>query len=292
MKRSGLETTALRNTANRYLDIDKIYESPIEFALTTYSFKEGEPTELFLKDIPKDKFIDYLLASACFPIFKSQKIDDREFVDGGFYDNIPTNLLIKEGYKNIIVVDISGVGFKRKLLDKDIYIKMLRSEEDLGGSFEFNHERIQKNIKMGYLDTLRAFNKTQGHYYYFKSIEFNYFLDDFNLKTINGLECAARIYGMDKYKTYTYKEFATELLTRHKEAEEKYRILKDNMEIKNIIKNPRKITNLLNKGLGISLLMDILTSQPTARNFKLVKKTFSDYLESADAMFELTNFMD
>lgn len=290
--RSGLENTALRETAIKYLDIDKIYESPINFALTTYSFKDGEPTELFLKDIPKDEFIDYLLASACFPIFKAQKIGDKEYVDGGFYDNIPANLLIKNGYKNIIVVDITGVGIKRKSLNKDVYIKMLRSDEDLGGTFEFNQETIQRNIKKGYLDTLRAFNKTQGHYFYFKSREFDSFLDDFNLKTIYGLECAAKIYGMDRYKTYKYKEFVDELLNKHREAEEKYHVLKSNMDIKIIIKNPVKIKNLLNKGLGISLLMDIISVQPSARNLKIIKKTFSDYLEAADGMLELTNYMD
>lgn len=292
IEKKGLDNTALRETAIKYLDIDKIYSSKIDFALTTYSFKSGEAEELFLKDIPKDEFIDYLLASACFPIFKSQKIGDKEFVDGGFYDNIPANLLIKNGYKNLIVVDITGVGIKRKSLDKDVYIKMLRSDEDLGGTFEFNQEKIQNNIKKGYLDTLRAFNSVQGHYYYFKASEFNEFLEDFNLKTINGLECAAKIYGIDRYRVLKYKEFIDELIEKHKDAEERYNKVRHNLDIKSLIKHHREISSMIDKGLGICLLMDIISSQPSMRNSKFIKKSFSEYLEAADAMLELTNYME
>lgn len=288
IEKKGLDNTALRKTAEKYLDIEKIYSSNIEFALTTYSFKSGEAEELFLKDIPKEKFIDYLLASACFPIFKAQKIEDKEFVDGGFYDNIPANLLIKNGYKDLIVVDITGVGIKRKSLDKDVHIKMLRSDEDLGGTFEFNQETIQKNIKKGYLDTLRSFNSVQGHYYYFKASEFNEFLEDYNLKTINGLECAAKIYGIDRLRVLNYREFIDELLNKHKEIESNYAKVRKNMDIKNLIKYHREISKLIEKGFGICLLMDIITTQPSARNFKIVRKTFQEYLEAADAMLELT----
>ena len=144
-----------------YIDVDKIYNSPIDFGLVTSSIK-GESQELFKGDIPKGKMVDYLLATACFPIFKAQKIDNVEYYDGGLHDNIPINLLIKKGYKNIIVVDVTGIGIKRKTIDKNVYIKMIRADEDLGGTFEFNHEKIEKNMKLGYLDTLRAFNNVQG----------------------------------------------------------------------------------------------------------------------------------
>lgn len=76
-------------------------------------------------------------------------------------------MLIEKGYKNIIIADIAGVGFSKKTINKDVYIKVISSSDDLGGTFDFNHERIINNIKMGYLDTMRSFNKLQGHIYYF-----------------------------------------------------------------------------------------------------------------------------
>lgn len=47
---------------------------------------------------------------------------------------------------------------------------------------------------MGYLDTMRSFNKLQGHIYYFKPEEFAKMLEIFNLQTIYGLEYAAQMY--------------------------------------------------------------------------------------------------
>lgn len=286
----GLENSALRETANKYIDVEKVYKSPIDFGLVTFSFS-GESKQIFKKDIPKEQFIDYLLASACFPIFKAQKIGDTEYYDGGMEDNIPINLLISKGYKNIIVVDVTGIGVKRKNIDSNVYIKMLRADEDLGGTFEFNHEKIVKNMKLGYLDTLRAFNEVQGHYYYFKAKEFNKFLDNFNLKTIYGLECAARIYGIDRYRLYTYEEFINELIEKHKDAKKRFDKIRKNTDIKSIISHRKEIAAILDKGLGICLLMDIISNRPSARHYKIIKKTFSDYLESADAMLEFTNFI-
>lgn len=291
IEKKGLENNALRDTANEYIDVDKVYNSPIDLGLVTYSFG-GESKQLFKEDIPKEQLIDYLLASACFPIFKAQKIDNVEYFDGGLYDNIPVNLLIKKGYKNIIVVDVTGIGLKRKNIDKNVYIKMIRAEEDLGGTFEFNHEKIENNMKLGYLDTLRAFNKVQGHYYYFKTTEFNTFLENFNLKTIYGLENASRIYGIERHKIYTYEEFIKELLNKHNEAKLRYEKVRENIDIKKLINHYREIVSLIDKGLGICLLMEIISTQPFARNYKIIKKTFSEYLQSADAMFELTNYIE
>ena len=49
------------------------------------------------------------MASSCFPIFKPQAINGEEYYDGGFYDNVPINMLIEQGYENIIVADICSV---------------------------------------------------------------------------------------------------------------------------------------------------------------------------------------
>lgn len=96
---------------------------------------------------------------------------------------------------------------------------MISSSDDLGGTFDFNHERIINNIKMGYLDTMRSFNKLQGHIYYFKPEEFAKMLEIFNLQTIYGLEYAAQMYKMYKYREYIFEEFIAELQERHQDAE-------------------------------------------------------------------------
>ena len=124
IENKGLENTPLKNLLKDNLNLDKIYKSDIDYGLITYSLKNKLPIELFKKDIPKDKFIDYILASSCFPIFKSQKIGEQELVDGGFFDNAPINMLIDKGYKNIIVVDVQGIGFNKKTANRNVNIKL------------------------------------------------------------------------------------------------------------------------------------------------------------------------
>ena len=166
-KQKGIDNTPLREMIRQYIDMDKLYNSDIDFGLVTYSVKNKTPLQKFKNEIPKEQMEDYLLASSCFPIFKPQNLNGEEYFDGGLYDNTPSNMLIEKGYKNIIIADIAGIGFSKKSVNKDVYVKVISPSEDLGGTFEFNHERIVNNIKLGYLDTMRSFNKLQGHIYYF-----------------------------------------------------------------------------------------------------------------------------
>lgn len=123
-KKKGLDNLPLKKMIKKEIDVDMIYNSDIEFGLVSYSIKSKKALEIFKEDIPKKDFIDYLLASSCFPIYKAQKIKDEEYVDGFFYDNMPINMLIKKGYKNIIAIDIGSVNANKKLIDKKATLRL------------------------------------------------------------------------------------------------------------------------------------------------------------------------
>lgn len=284
-KQKGFDNTPLKETLEKNIDVDKIYESNIDFGLMTYSYKDRTPYAAFKSEIPKSEFVSYLLASSCFPIYKAQNIDGKRYIDGGLYDNAPINMLIEKGYKNIIVIDISGIGLRRKVIDKNVYVKFIRNSEYLGGTFDFNKKRILNNVELGYLDTLKTFNNLQGHIYYFYKKDFSKLLKTYNLDTIYGLEVAAKIYKIDKYKIYSYDEFLNELLKRHKEAEEKYLKLKNKFVFKKIITEIKDTFSLINKGFGICLFKDII--KESSNNNKLINNLFSDYINSAKAIIEL-----
>ena len=287
-KQKGIDNTPLREMIRKYVDMDKLYNSPIDFGLVTYSVKNKTPLQVFKNEIPKEKMENYLLASSCFPIFKPQIINGEEYYDGGLYDNIPSNMLIEKGYKNIIIADIAGVGFSKKTVNKDIYVKVISSSEDLGGTFEFNHERILNNIKLGYLDTMKSFNKLQGHIYYFKPEEFAKMLEAFNLQTIYGLEYAAQMYNMDRCKEYTFEEFIQELRNRHLEAEKTYVKIKDT----NLFQIGKKLNKLFDKGLGICIAKDLYLDRPASKISNYLFNFVKDYIVAAKALIELGNYMD
>lgn len=287
-KQKGIDNTPLRKMIEHYIDVDKVYNSEIDFGLVAYSVKNKTPLQKFKNEIPKEQMVDYLLASSCFPIFKPQKIGDEEYYDGGLYDNAPSNMLIEKGYKNLIIADIAGAGFSRKTLDRNVYVKVISPTEELGGIFEFNHERIMNNMKLGYLDTMRSFNKLQGHMYYFKPEEFAKMLENFNLQTIYGLEYAAQMYKMYKYREYTFEEFIKELNEKHTIAENIYNKMKE----ENLIQIGKRLNRLFDKGLGICLVKDIYLDRPASKLSHYVFNFVKDYIVSAKALIELRNYME
>lgn len=287
----GLENEPLKETINKYIDVEKIYSSDIDFGLITYSLKNKMPLQLFKNEIPKKEMVNFLLASSCFPIFKAQKIGEMEFVDGGVYDNIPINMLIKKGYKNIIVVNIKGLGLNRKTADKNVYLKIISPKENLGGTFEFNKLRMKNNIMLGYLDTMKSFNKMQGHIYYFYQEEFNKLLDIFNLQTIYGLENAAKIYGINIYKAYKMEEFINVLYKKHRKTKKKYEIMKEDW-IKRKIGNWKKdLDNLVEDEFSICFATDLYLDRPFSKKISYLKKFMKHYLVSVEALLELENYL-
>ena len=151
--------------------------------------------------------------------------------------------------------------------------------------FDFDSEQIKNNIKLGYLDTLKTFNKLQGYVYYFETTEFNKMIENFGLQTIYGLEHAAQIYNMDKLKTYTFEEFITELRKRHTEAQEKYNKLRKLIRDKSIFNIRGK--KYFDKGLGICFTTDLYLQNPTANKFIYMERFMKDYIKSAKELLEL-----
>lgn len=293
-KNKGLENTPMKNLMEKYIDIEKIYSSSIDYGIVTTSIDlKNKSLEIFKEEIEKEKLYEYILASACFPIFKPQKIGDAQYLDGGMYDNVPVNMLLNKGYENIIVIDISNNGISRKVQNKNAYIKIIKPNEDLGSIFDFDKNRIRKNIKMGYLDTMKSFNKLQGNYYYFDKKDFERFIDTFSLKTIYGLEIAAKLYGLELYKVYSYESFITELYDIHSTYLDEYRKMKNKIsDIFEYIKSKKNIQEIINKKMILCLFIDIVTLQPKYNKNILVKKFFGEYKEAGEAMVELVNYMN
>ena len=135
----------------------------------TFNLSDFKPNELLKKDIKPEKLKEYVLASAtCFPAFKIKNINDEQFIDGGYYDNLPINLAIDMDAKEIIAVDLNEIGLKQKVKDKSIKIKYISPKNDLGSFLIFDSNQAKKNIKYGYNDTLKVYNKLDGNKYTFK----------------------------------------------------------------------------------------------------------------------------
>lgn len=153
---------------------DIIRRNPIDLGIVTYNVTSREPLVLFKSDIPEGKLIDYVAASANHPSFQRLVIDGEEFIDGAVYDNIPIKPLYDRGFREIIAVNLHTFS-DPKSLEGPYHLTQIHSDIPLGSILFPDPITIEKNIQMGYLDTLKAFKKLHGNRYYFRS------LDDFSL---------------------------------------------------------------------------------------------------------------
>ena len=174
----GMNTAPLRSLLQQHIDEQRIRKTGLEFGIVTVSLTDLTPLRLFLHDIPQGKLIDYLLASASIPGFQRQRIDNKAFIDGGIYDNLPVSLLAQKGFKNIIAVRLVRKGLKKWENMKDLEVTLIKPSESLGSIFDFTRKRAHNNIELGYFDTLKIFKGYHGRRY---CIDVNrdeeYFLD-------------------------------------------------------------------------------------------------------------------
>ena len=205
-KNQGIDITPLKKLLEENIDEEAIRNSNKDFGIVTVHWdKKINPHPLYIEDIPKGKLADYLIASASMPIFNLEKIDDKLFLDGMFSDNMPIKLLVEKNYNDIVVIrlmtDFIGNMNIQKFIDKGINVKVIMPSEPLGGSLNKDKDSVEKNIRLGYLDTMKAYKRYEGVRYYFNldyKYDENYCFDKFkNLKN-ETIEDLCKVLGIKR----------------------------------------------------------------------------------------------
>ena len=209
------------------INVDKIYNSKINYGLVTLKVKGLKPMMLQKKDIPKEKFIDYIVASAtCYPFFPIKKIDEDKFLDGGLYDNMPLNLAVEMGATEIIAVDLNTYGIKKEIKDKSVKVTYVKAHNKIGSPYDFNKNNARKSMRIGYNDTMKVFGKLEGNMFTFKKNEllnnYNKYELIYNKKRITNklmnsiIEKLGLLFKLDETKIYAINDFNNEIIKKFK----------------------------------------------------------------------------
>ncbi len=168
-KLGGVDPKPLKELVHALGDEKKFRATKTEFGIVTTCVKPPKKVEKFVDEMEEGKVADYILAStACFPIMQPYNIDGKDYVDGGYMDNVPFNMALKRGATELVIVDMRGMKHESKPEDITAKIHYITPKHDLGNFIIFNKEQSKKNIKMGYLDTMKTFGKLEGTYYAFE----------------------------------------------------------------------------------------------------------------------------
>ncbi len=150
----GLDVKPLMKLISDNVDEDLIRESDINFGLVTYNVSDRRGEELMINDIPEGHLHSYLLASSYLPGFKQQKLNGKYYLDGGVYNNMPSNLLARNGYEDIIQVRLHRKS--RVITPKlKVNIQTITYEEYLGPIILKDKDKIRANFDRGYNDAIK-----------------------------------------------------------------------------------------------------------------------------------------
>lgn len=169
MSSGGISFSNAYNFLKKNINEEKVRKSKIDYGLVTVSLTNKKPRFLTKEQIPYGKLVDYICASSiCYPFVHAQDINDESFIDGGFYDGIPINLAIDMGATEILAVDLSVLAINKKPKDKNVKVDVIKMKDKTPLTLTFTKEYADKNIKYGYNDTMKHFNKLDGKFYTFR----------------------------------------------------------------------------------------------------------------------------
>lgn len=170
-QKKGVNPTPLFELIRGEIDEDRLRRSGVRFGLVTTRFPSLAMVEKRLEDMPEGTVHDYLMAScACFPALPMRAIAGERYLDGGFCDNVPVDMAIRQGARRIIAIDI-GRHRAHEQFDRRPNVTYIRASHPLGGLLTFDSDRARRNMTLGYNDTLRAFGLLRGTRYSFDPID-------------------------------------------------------------------------------------------------------------------------
>lgn len=174
LKDRGFDIGPLRSLIEEVVDEEKIRNSEKELYVVTYSLSDRKPMVVNVKEVPEGEIADMLMASAYLIGFRREKLGGKYYMDGGGVNNVPIDVLIEKGYKDILVFRIYGYGVdteRRLKVPDDVHLYHVAPRQDLGGLLEFDRRRARKNMVLGYFDAKRMLYGLEGRVFYLDAPE-------------------------------------------------------------------------------------------------------------------------
>ena len=232
----GAGTSGLQKIIAGFIDEEKVRKSPVDLGIVTVEFPSRTPHYLWKDDIPEGRLSDYITASAsAFPALKTFRIDGREYIDGGYADNMPIKMAVEHGATHVTAVFLDAFGQVHPddfNLPEELTI--IESHWDLGDFLVFDRRNTRKIMRLGYLDTMKTYGIFDGFWYSFAK-------GQWNRKNLRSADLTAKIFEMDPLVLYTRESFLTRLQEKILEsADEVRRITEEPFELK-----PERIKGLM-----------------------------------------------
>ncbi len=143
-------------------EIDQGISSLLKSTYTHYIRGDAQIRYMPLHELDTRMVLKTIVASASIPIFFSPvEIDNVNCYDGGVFDNIPVEPLVKSGCDEIIIIYLHRNGKRfynpRKHYPEVTFHEIKHTGRDMGRVLKFSLEQTERLIALGYADTMNYF---------------------------------------------------------------------------------------------------------------------------------------
>ncbi|SHE57097.1 NTE family protein [Marinitoga hydrogenitolerans DSM 16785] len=150
------DPSPLYNFLNEIISEELILNSKYDYGILTFNITDFKPV-FIRKEEMKGKMVDYIFASASYPLFGAIEIDGKKYTDGGVFSNTyPAFLADKYGYNKVIavfpVIDTPTDFILYAILKTKKNILIIRPSDSVPFPLNFSPNYSEILIEMGYED--------------------------------------------------------------------------------------------------------------------------------------------
>ncbi len=151
-------------------DPERFHASDIGFGCVAVQLPLLRPVYV-TKEMMKENGADWLIASAsAYPVFPVHRFEQGEFIDGGYYDNLPVDEALRLGAEEIIAIDLHHRPQHPQYLDRDP-VTCIIPTCDTGPFLDFSPETLKRLDFCGYHDVMKKYGRYSGVSYTFEKTE-------------------------------------------------------------------------------------------------------------------------
>ena len=167
LKDKGVDITPFYGMVHDTFDPEKFFASEIDFGCIAAKHISHEPVYV-TKEMMKDHGEDWLVATAsAYPAFPVKVIDGVEYVDGGYFDNLPIDYALRKGAEEVLAIDLNHIPQHPQYYGRP-YVRYIYPHEELYSFLDFDHEKLRHAHVIGYNDGYKAYGYYEGEKYTFE----------------------------------------------------------------------------------------------------------------------------
>lgn len=167
MFKGTIPLTPLKELVYGTLEEEKIRNSKTKYGLVTVNVTDKKGEEVFTEDIKEGELLDYIIGSSYLPFFKMETLHGKYYLDGGFYNNIPYEM-VQKLHLTPVIIRVNPKDYHNYSFPENAIV--IGPKQKLNKTLNFSTKVAENLIKLGYFDALKVINNLLGDEYYFNKI--------------------------------------------------------------------------------------------------------------------------